>query len=367
MNPHRTALLAVGVLIYAGVVLAMLTDASEFDLTSISFVIGGPIYATVGIVILVNRPGHRIGRLLLILGIGLTITVVGPLLLEVLAPFRWAIRPLRVVLEFLVEWSGSIALLIGTILVLVWFPDGRATSRLGRFIEVSSIVFVIGSVASSLRSGSDLANTVVFLAAITLYLLAIIELGIRTARAAPREQAAMRWVFASAAIVSVFMVGVMTIGNSLPFLWNLWINATILPAIAVAIAISRHHLYDIDRFISRTIAYSLVTVILFAVFAVVNVSLQTALGSLVLDNAIAVAVSTLVVATLFQPLRTRLQRVVDRRFDRGRYDANRTVEDYATRLRDELDLITLTTDLQRVTASAVQPVKAGVWLRGRHP
>ena len=175
----------------------------------------------------------------------------------------------------------------------------------------------------------------------------------------------MRYVFASAVIVTLFMVGVLTIGDAVPFLWSVWISTTILPAIAVAIAISRHHLYDIDRLVSRSIAYALVTAILFTVFAAVNLTLQQVLGSVVRANGSAVAISTLVVAALFQPLRIRLQRVVDRRFNRGRYDAALTVESYAGRLRDELDLTTLTTDLQRVTASTVQPASTAVWLRSR--
>jgi hypothetical protein len=365
MNPHRFALLAVGVLVYASMVAAVVVDAVEFDPGAITFIVGGPVYSTVGIIILLNRPGHRIGRLLLLLGIGLTITAIGPVILELIAPLRWAIRPLRVALEFLVEWSGSIAAILGTILMLVWFPDGRAKSRLGQAIVLASLLFIVGSILTSLGDGDETTNTVVFILVIALYLLSILELGIRTVRASPRDRAPMRWVFGSAAIVTVFMIGVMTIGSSLPFLWGLWINSTILPAIAVAIAISRHHLYDIDRLISRSIAYALVTAILFVVFAVVNLSLQNLLGSVVRGNAIAVAVSTLVVASLFQPLRMRLQQVVDRRINRGHYDAARTVESYASRLRNELDLVTLTSDLQHVTSRTVEPAATSVWLRSR--
>ena len=367
MDRHRAALVAITVLLYGAVGVAALTNGEGLSLEGIAFFGGGPIYATVGCIILIHRPGHRIGRLLLLLGIALTFTAVGPMLLDVLSPLRWAIRPLRTILAFFVEWAGPIAILVGTILVLVWFPSGRATSRLGRVIELASVVFVVGTIPSSLNGPDELASAAVFLAIIGLYLLAILELGIRTAHAASREQGAMRWVFASAAIVTLFMVGVMTIGSNIPALWSLWINSTILPAIAVAIAISRHHLYDIDRLISRSISYSLVTVILFAVFGIVNITLQTAFGSMVPDNSIAVAVSTLVVATLFQPLRVRLQRIVDRRFDRGHYDAARTVEAYAGRLRDEIDLTTLTGDLQLVTATAVQPSSTGVWLRASGP
>jgi hypothetical protein len=365
MRPYRTALLAIGVLVYAGTILAAVSGAADVSLESIVFVLGGPIYSTVGIVILLNRPGHRIGWLLLVLGIGLTITAAGPYLLGALGPFRWAIRPLRQLLEFLVEWSGSIAILVGTILMLVWFPDGRVTSRLGRTIEIASIVFVVGSIGTSFGQGSDETNAIVFLAVVGLYGLSILELGIRTVRAAPREGAAMRWVFGSAVIVTAFMAAVMLIGNRVPWLWSLWISATVLPAIAVAIAISRHHLYDIDRLVSRTIAYTLVTVILVALFGGLVIALQWVLAPVTNGETIIVAASTLVVATLFAPLRSRVQTVVDRRFDRSGYDAARTVEAYAGRLRDELDLSTLTADLRRVASSTVQPTASDVWLRTR--
>jgi hypothetical protein len=149
------------------------------------------------------------------------------------------------------------------------------------------------------------------------------------------------------------------------WIWGLWAIASILPAVAVAIAISRHHLYDIDRLISRSIAYVVVTVILVGLFGGLVIGLQWLLSPLTNGETIVVAASTLIVATLFAPLRSRVQAVVDRRFDRAGYDAARTVEAYAGRLRDELDLATLTGDLQRVTASTVQPVATGVWLRTR--
>ena len=135
-------------------------------------------------------------------------------------------------------------------------------------------------------------------------------------------------------------------GESLPWLWGVWVSASILPAVAVAVAISRHHLYDIDRLVSRTIAYSLVTVILVTVFGGLVLVLQAALAEVTDGDTVIVAASTLIVATLFAPLRRRVQTLVDQRFDRSAYDAARTVEAYAGRLRDELDLVTLTGDLR---------------------
>lgn len=363
MIQARTVFLVAGVLLYVGtVVLAVLADPA-LDLQMLYFVAGGPIYALVGAIILAHRPGHRLGRLLLVLGVALTITAAGPVILEALTPLRWAIRPVRGVLEFVIEWSGSIAILCGTVLALVWFPDGRATTRLGRAIEVASLVFVTGALLSAVAGQGNAMGNVALLVAIVLYVLSIVELGRRTLRAEPRRRASLLWVFGSAVILTTFMVGVIILGDRVPALWSLWIAATVLPAIAVAIAISRHHLYDIDRLVSRTIAYTLVTVILVVLFSGLVIALQWVLAPITNGETIIVAASTLVVATLFTPLRTRVQTVVDRRFDRSAYDAARTVEAYAGRLRDELDLTALTADLRRVTASAVHPTATDVWLR----
>src|SRR5204863_10188642 len=111
--------------------------------------------------------------------------------------------------------------------------------------------------------------------------------------------------------------------------------------IAIGIAILRYRLFEIDRLVSRTIAYALVTGGLVLVFVVLNLGLTTAFSSLTNRNTVAVAASTLVVAALFTPLRRGVQRIVDRRFDRARYDADRTSIAFSERLRNEVDLATL--------------------------
>ena len=111
--------------------------------------------------------------------------------------------------------------------------------------------------------------------------------------------------------------------------------------ITIGIAILRYRLYEIDRLISRTIGWALVTGILVAVFALLVVALQAALTPVTDESTLAVAASTLVAFALFQPLRRRVQRAVDRRFDRARYDGQRTTAVFADRVRNEVDLVTL--------------------------
>ncbi len=200
------------------------------------------------------------------------------------------------------------------------------------------------------------------------YLVTIVGLVIRYRSGGAVVRAQIRWFAAAAGVtLGLLILLFLTTGDEAisNVLWVAWIGSLLLPPIAIAIAILRYRLYDIDRIISNTIAYGLVTVVLFAMFVVLNLALVSQVSPLVNNEGVAVAASTLLVAAMFNPLRTRVQRAVDRRFHRARYDAQRMVDDFAGRLRDELDLPTLTGELATATSHAVQPSMATVWLRAR--
>jgi hypothetical protein len=134
--------------------------------------------------------------------------------------------------------------------------------------------------------------------------------------------------------------------------------------LATGAAILRFRLYDLDRIISRTVAYGLLTVLLGLGYAAVVLGLGGLLGQ---DSSLVVATATLAVAAAFQPARRRVQRLVDRRFNRRRYDATRTVEGFATRLRDQVDLDALHIELLTVVDRTMQPTRASLWLRPTRP
>jgi hypothetical protein len=142
------------------------------------------------------------------------------------------------------------------------------------------------------------------------------------------------------------------------------LTIAVLPA-ATAVSIFKYRLYEIDRVISRTLVYGSLTVILVAAYAALVLAGQALFASFAGGSNLAIAVSTLAVAALVLPLRSRLQTAVDRRFYRSRYDAQRTLEAFGARLRNEVDLATLGDDLRGVVTETVQPAHVSLWLRAR--
>jgi hypothetical protein len=141
------------------------------------------------------------------------------------------------------------------------------------------------------------------------------------------------------------------------------IVAPLVP-IAAAIAILRYRLYEIDRIVSRTVAYAILTAVLVAVYAGAVLAIQAFVAPVAQqDGPVAVAASTLIVASLFQPLRRRIQAIVDRRFNRARYDAQQSVDAFAGRIRDEVDSDRLAEEVAGVVQRDLEPSRLGIWIR----
>jgi hypothetical protein len=137
--------------------------------------------------------------------------------------------------------------------------------------------------------------------------------------------------------------------------------------ISIGLAVLRYRLFEIDRLISKTVVYASVTVILGAAYVDLVLVAQRLFSSIAGGGDLAIAASTLVVAALFLPVRARVQRFVDRRFYRRRYDAQRTLEAFGARLRDEVELEVLAADLRCVVKETVTPAHAALWLRKAQP
>jgi hypothetical protein len=212
-------------------------------------------------------------------------------------------------------------------------------------------------------------NVTTFLPIILLLAVAAGSLVVRARSAVGIERQQLRWFTSSVEAVVVAVIGGLLVSALLPALGTsglVWIPAIVafpLVPIAIGTAVLRYRLFEIDRIISRTIGYAIVTLTLVVVFAGAVVGLQAVLEPLLGGNTVAVAASTLIVAALFQPLRGRIQRAVDRRFDRARYDGERTVAAFAARLRDQVDLQSLEGELGEVVRRTIAPTTLGLWIQ----
>jgi hypothetical protein len=193
------------------------------------------------------------------------------------------------------------------------------------------------------------------------------SLVVRFRRAQGVERLQLRWLAYAAALAAglllVALVAGFLLANDNVTFASLSLGMALLP-LATGAAILRYRLYDIDRIISRTLAYALLTVLLGGGYAAVVLGLGQLLDR---DSSLVVAGATLALAAMFQPARRRVQQVVDRRFNRRRYDAARTIAAFSARLRDEVDLDTLTAELLRVMEQTMQPTRASLWLRPSGP
>ena len=205
-----------------------------------------------------------------------------------------------------------------------------------------------------------------FFVGIGIIVLAAISLVARARRSASVEREQIRWVAASVGALIVAMVGGIVvsgaINNGIAYVPAIVAFAA-LP-ISIGIAVLRYRLYDIDRIISRTLAYAIVT----AVCRGLRRRGARAAGPAAPGHRrvqVAVAASTLLVAALFGPIRHRVQRVVDRRFDRSRYDAARAADGFGARLRDRLELDAVSAELASTAHAALRPASVSVWARPR--
>jgi hypothetical protein len=343
-------------------------------------------FAAVGYVIARTQPRNPIGWIFLVLG--------------VMTLFDYAVR-LYLVLDYRQHggrlplggaaafWQGSWSLsaIILALPAIVLFPDGRLSTRWRRLLwayAVAAVVFMVlqwigqaldgvsGRVVVDVRGNLPNANGGTVAAAGwalgPLFLLAWVAFVARQLVAwrssSGVRRAQLKWLAAGSAVCVVSCLLILMFGDgsstgSRAAADLATIGIGVLPA-AVGIAILRYRLYEIDRLVSRTLSYALVTALLVGVFAGIVLLTNRVLP---FSSPVAVAASTLAAAALFNPLRRRVQHLVDRRFNRARYDAEALVARFGARLRYAVDSDTVVAELAGAAASSVEPAHVSVWLR----
>jgi hypothetical protein len=272
-------------------------------------------------------------------------------------------------------WLLAFVLIIVT---LYLFPDGRFVPKSTRLLAIAAVVLAVLS-PSLPEAMLRLPRTQEGMSAwhwraAVLGVLALWCSGLAAQVyryrhvSGPVERQQAKWVmFTLGSFMAIIALGVVvpSLFLDLPDVWFAAVLLASVPLaiafpISIAIAILRYRLYDIDRIISRTLAYGLLTLLLGGAYAAVVLGLGQLLGR---NSNLVVAAATLAVAALFQPARRRIQAAVDRRFNRRKYDAANTVEAFSTRLRDEVDLEALSAELLTVVDQTMQPTTASLWLR----
>jgi hypothetical protein len=205
----------------------------------------------------------------------------------------------------------------------------------------------------------------------TFALAAAASMVIRFRRATGVQRQQLKWFTYAAAQLAVFFTVAVLFDfyqTSNLLLTTMFFVAFALVPTAIGIAVLRYRLYEIDRLINRTLVYGLLTALLLGIYAAVVLVLGQVFGGIRGEPpSWVVAGATLAVAALFQPARRRIQAVVDRRFNRRKYNAAKTVEAFSLRLRDEVDLDALSTELLDVVDQTIQPTRASLWLRPAAP
>jgi hypothetical protein len=343
--------------------------------------------ATVGSVLAIRVPTNAVGSLIVVSALALGVQTLGVAYAQGSQAFAGGSWPGTAVAAWLDSVLQPVPVLIMTVGIPLVFPDGHLLSARWRWAAAAILlsgaaILVAGGFVPRVIPYTNLENPffieglgsmlsvidVPDFTGVVVFLLAIASVAIRYRRGNVVERQQLKWLIAATAFAAiawiVVIVGGMTGSTAVTAVgWSGALLAFTGFPIAIGIAVLRYRLYEIDRIISRTIAWAVVTGVLVSVFAGGVVAVQAALTSYTQGETLAVAVSTLVAAALFQPLRRRVQRVVDRRFDRASYDAQHTVEAFAERLRDEVALDAVVADLHRTVATSIKPTSFGLWLR----
>jgi hypothetical protein len=384
----RAALLlgAIGVVLLAAAIpLAVL--AHQLTVGGLGFHVILLPFAIVGFTVARRVPGNPIGWILLAVALAMWLT--GDNAFYAVRAYRLGHPGLPLARLTVFLSVGWIWMLVLMPLPIALFPDGHLPSPRWRwtmwlYLAVCALfiagldwsnahVFVahhirVDSSGELLtgRSSSEWASitaAIAFLLAVGIALSWVVGQLLKFRRATGEQRQQLKWLLSGATICIVGVVLGNTLASKHGVLGALaiigWVGIVALPT-AIGVGVLKYRLFEIDRLISRTLSYLVITGLLVGLFVGI-VALST--DVLPFSSPVGVAASTLVAAALFNPLRLRVQRLVDRRFNRARYDAEAIVSAFTLRLRDAVDLETVRGELLRAVNGAVQPTHASVWIR----
>jgi hypothetical protein len=346
---------------------AVTTVPMPFDPAAILYVLGVASFAGVGALLINRVPNNPIGFLLLAAGTLLVAAITVGMYADVGAsqqppwPLASSARVAGDVLFFF-------PFLISVVLVPLIFPDGRLISPRFRWaVACAGTAVVLWVLGAGRLVSSAVVDILLLLSIVASFACAILALWIRYRRGSPTERQQVKWLLADVGVALVALIPSLVLSYPYPFLSEILsgiaVIAMLLMPVVVAIAVTRYRLYEIDRIVSRGIAYAAAIGALALVFGAIVVILSTLLAEVAQGESIAVAASTLAVFALFQPILRSIKRRVDRRFNRAQYDAQRTIEAFSAHVRDEVDLPTLRDALVATAVGAVDPMRSDVWLR----
>jgi hypothetical protein len=354
----------------------------ELTLENVGHYVAFFAFPVVGGLVASRRPENAIGWLFIAIGISSGITLLCAAYADYAAFADRASLPAGAWVAWVAAAFDVVFFVAIDVLVLI-FPSGRPPSRRWTFVLASLLAggFLL-AVNALLKPGEvfeplpienpagiggakpylDVVEAVGALlllpAAVITYLGALWRFW--HARGAERQQ--FKWFALAACFLLISFLAATVPGTGAVSMAMIGFAFASVP-LSVGIAVLRYRLYDIDRVISRTVVYGSLTLILGAAYAGLVLAGQALFSSFAGGSNLAIAGSTLVVAALFLPLRARLQRFVDRRFYRRRYDAQRTLDAFGSRLREHVELDGLRTDLEGVVAETMQPTHVSLWLR----
>ena len=382
------SVLAVGGLVFTILNWSTLPGSALDPVFETVFSLGLLAFPTVGALVASRRPENPIGWIFCAVGIpfGLSGFAYGYAAYSLFTDP--GSLPATDVMAWVSAWLFLPPLFSMVPLLFLLFPDGRLLSRRWSVVAwLTAAGMVATATSTALFPGRleeppfegvenpfgvetiepvlDVASVFGWSAMLLAILASAVSLLIRLRNASGSEREQLKWVAAAAALFALACLAALATWrtDAEPLGQIAVLVAFSAIPVAAGVAILRYRLYDIDVVINRTLVYGTLTALLAATYLGLVLLFQLALGPLTQGNELGVAVSTLAVAALFRPVRRRIQNLVDRRFYRRKYDAERTLAAFSARLRDEVELETLAADLRAVVSETVQPAHVSLWLR----